>query len=145
MLLTLQNKYYYFFTQYSTYLLTYSLEQSPSWEPNQFSASQEIPCNLWNPKVHYHIPKCPPPVPILSPINRVYALTPHFLNIHLHITIPSMPGSSKWSFSLGFPTKTLNTPLPSPISCMPHTSHSCRFGHPNNFWWGVLIIQILLM
>ena len=56
MLPTPRNKYYYFFTQYSTHLLTYSLHRAePSWEPNQFSASQEIPCNLWNPKVHYLI------------------------------------------------------------------------------------------
>ena len=49
-----------------TYLLTHSMEQSPSWEANRFSASQEIPRILWNPKVHYHIHKCPPPIPILS-------------------------------------------------------------------------------
>jgi hypothetical protein len=47
------------------YLLTYSTEQSPSREANWFSASQEIPRILWNPKVHYHLYKCPPPVPIL--------------------------------------------------------------------------------
>ena len=35
-------------------LLTYSMEQSPSWEVNKFSASQEIPCNSRNLKVHYH-------------------------------------------------------------------------------------------
>jgi hypothetical protein len=46
--------------------ITYSMEQTPSWEANQFAASQEIPCMLWNPKVHYRIHKCPPPVPILS-------------------------------------------------------------------------------
>ena len=36
-----------------TYLLTYSMVQSHSWEANWFSASQEIPRILWNPKAHY--------------------------------------------------------------------------------------------
>ena len=34
------------------WLLTYSMQQSPSWEANTFSASQKIPPILWNPKVH---------------------------------------------------------------------------------------------
>jgi len=41
-----------------TCLVTYSLEQSPSWEANRFSASQEIPRIFWNPKVHYVNHKC---------------------------------------------------------------------------------------
>ena len=39
------------------YLLTYSMQHSPSWEANQFSASQEIPRISGNPKVHYLIHK----------------------------------------------------------------------------------------
>jgi len=54
-----------------TYLLSYSLEQSPSWEAHRFSASQEIPRILWNPKVHYGSHKCPPPVPFLNQLDPV--------------------------------------------------------------------------
>jgi hypothetical protein len=35
------------------YLLAYSMEQSPSWEANRFSDSQEIPRIFWKPKFHY--------------------------------------------------------------------------------------------
>jgi len=98
-----------------TYLLTYSMVQSPSWEANRFAASQEIPRILWNPKVHYRIHKCPLPIPILSQLDSVHTPTSHFLKIHLNIILPSTPGSPQWFFPSGFPTKTLYTPLLSPI------------------------------
>ena len=94
-----------------TYLLTYSMQQSPSWEANRFSASEEIPYILWNPKVHYRIHKCPQPVPILTQLDPVHASHPSswrsiiILSSHLRLCLP------KSLFPSGFPTKTLYKPL----------------------------------
>jgi hypothetical protein len=95
-------------------ILTYSMEQSPSWEANRFAASQEIPRILWNPKVHYRNHKCPPSVSILSQLNPVHIPTSHFLKIHLNIILHLHVDLSSGLFPSGFPTQTLYTPLPSP-------------------------------
>ena len=102
----------------------WSIEQSPSWEANRFSASQEIPCILWNRKVHYRIHKSPPPVPILSQINPAHASTSHFLKFHFNIKLPSTPGSTKWSIFLRFHHQ--NSVYTSPL---PHTCYISRPSH----------------
>jgi len=96
-------------------LLTHPMRHSSSWEANRFSASQEIPRILWNPKVHYRCHKFPPPVPILSQLDPVHIPPPHptscrsILSSHLRL---GLPGSL---FPSGFPTKTLYTTLFYPI------------------------------
>jgi hypothetical protein len=114
---------------------TYSTEQSPSWDVSRFPSSQETPWILWNPKVRYRVRVYPPPVPILSQTNPVHAPS-YFFKIHLNITPPSTVGSNKWSVSFMFPL-----PHTFYMPCPPHAS---RFDHPNNIWWGVQIIKLLI-
>ena len=108
---------------FKTYLLihslTHSMQQSPSWDANRFSASQEIPRILWNPKVHYRIHKCPPPVPNLSHIDQVHTSHPTssrsilILSFHLCLGLPS------GLFPSGSPPKPCTSLFP-----LPHALHS---------------------
>ena len=108
----------YLVTYFLTYLLTNSMEQSPSWEANRFSASQETPRILRNPKVHYHIHKCPPPVPILSQLDPVHTPTlTSWRSILIISTLPCLDFPSGL-FPSGFPTQN-----PVYASPLPHTRY----------------------
>jgi len=99
-----------------------------------FASSKEIPRILWNPKVHYRIYKCPPPVSILSQLDPVHTPTSHFLKIQLYIILPSAPGSPQWSLSLMFPHQN-----PVHASPLPHTRHMPRPSHFSRFYHSHII------
>ena len=91
------------------------MEYRPSWEANRFSASQEIPRNLWDTKVHYSIHKCPLPAHILSHLGSDHAPHPTswrpFVILFSHLCLGLLNGL----FPSGLPTNILYTPLLSPI------------------------------
>jgi hypothetical protein len=91
------------------------MEQSPSGEADRFSASQEIPRIFGTRRVHYSSHNCPPPVTILSQLDPVH--TPHLTSwrIHLNIILPSRLDLPSGIIPSAFTTKTLYTPLHSPI------------------------------
>ena len=90
------------------------MEQSPYWESNRYSPSQEIPRILLSPEVHYRLYKCLSPVSMLSQIDTVHAVPSHFLKIHFNIILPSTPGPSKWSLFLRFPNQNPVSTFPPP-------------------------------
>ena len=88
--------------------------QSPSWEGNWFPATKEIPCILWNLKVHYHIYKSPPTVSNLTQISPIHAPSPSWislliLSLYLRLGLPGCLLPS------GFPNKIVFALLLFPI------------------------------
>jgi len=125
-----------FMDKINTYLNTYLIHGAESFLRSQSVHSQSRnSLLLWNLKVHYHVHKSLPPVPVLRQINPVY--DPHptsygpilILYFHLCLGLPS------GLFPSGFHYKNPVSNSPLPHTCyMPRSSHSSRFAHPNNIY-----------
>jgi len=124
-------------------LFTDSIEQS-SWEINSYSARQEIPCLLWTPKVHYHVPRAhhwslfwarwkqsTPSHPI--------SLRPILILSYLHLSLPNglLPS--------GFLTKILYAFLIFSMCATRPTHIILWFDHLNNIWWSIQVMKFFIM
>jgi len=109
-------------------LLLISTEQSPCWEANSHSASQEISRLSWDPKAHYRVYQ--------SPMHSAHTFPPYIPKMHLNIFLPSARRSTEWSFLFRFSDQN--------FVCISHFSHVCYmslsshppwFYHPTDIWW----------
>jgi len=77
------------------------MKQSPFWEANSHSASQEIPCLTWNPNIHHHVHKNLPLVPMLIQMNLVHNFPPKIHSCifsHLCLGLPGFPAKIFYAF-----------------------------------------------
>jgi hypothetical protein len=113
------------------------MEQSPSWETDSRSASQEIPRLLWQLKVHYRVHRVifwarwiQPTTTQTRPFRFISVLSSH-----LNLDPPMV-------FSLHVFRQTFCTNLVS-VCCMSHPSQPPSVDHRNNIWW-IHITKLLI-
>jgi hypothetical protein len=120
------------------------MKQSPSWEANNHSTSQQIPHNLWNPKVHYCVHKSPSLVPFISQMHPVHTFPLYLPKTHSNVIFPSTPRSCAWSHSFKFPINIFMHF--SFLSCVLHARlfYLPWLDQPSNIWWSVQVMKCLI-
>jgi hypothetical protein len=82
------------------------MELSPSWEATNCAPTQEFLSILWNPKVHLHVHKSPPLVPILSQINPIHTILSYLRSILIlstHLCLGLFPSGFPNNILYAFP------------------------------------------
>jgi hypothetical protein len=106
------------------------MKQSPYWDADSFSASQEIARILWNPKVQYRIHTCPPRVLVLrQTIQSIHKCPPRVLILRqsntFHTQMPatcSYPETKQYNPYLRIPHLKVNFNI-----IFPSTSRSSKW------------------
>ena len=96
--------------------------------------------------VRYHVHKILPSVPVLRQINPCNDVLFYFLNTNFNVLLLSNSSVSKLSFSFRLFHKYsvfLSPCLQHSLSLLPLSS--ICICEPNNIWWGVKVMKLLLM
>jgi hypothetical protein len=117
------------------------MELSPSSGATNCAATQELPSNLWNPKVHYSVHNSPPLVPILSHPHHPILFSKIHFNIvnHLHLGLPNGVLPSR------FPTISYMQASSSHLCYMTCLSQPPWLDHSNYTWRIVQLMKLLIM
>jgi hypothetical protein len=106
---------------------------------------KKFPAFFWNAEVHYRAHKNPPLVLIFSQMHPFHTFSPYLTKIHSNFILPSTSRSSEWSLPFKFSDQN--------FVCVSHLSHACYilcqsnppcFDHPNNVWWSVQVMKLLI-
>ena len=122
------------------------MEQSPSWEADRFSVSQEIPRIYGNRK--FITASTSARHQSLSWARSIQSMLSHttFWRYILILSSHLRQGFCKWSISLRFHHQTTIYTSPLPHTCYtPHPSHSSLYDHPNNIGWRIPIVSLHIM
>jgi len=112
--------------------LTYSMEQSPPWQANSSSASQEISYLSWNSKVQYHVHK--------SHWSLSWARWMQSIpQRHVFFNLPCV------FFPLNFTTNIFFLRLSAHTYYMPHPSHPSWSECPCHIWCRIQIMKLFIM
>jgi hypothetical protein len=79
-------------------------------------------------------------------MSTIHIFLTYFPNIHFNIILPStLLGLQRGLLPSDFLTKILYAFLIPPMREIPHPSHSPWFDHPNNIWWSIQVMKLLIM
>jgi len=134
-------------TDWLTHSLTHPPTHSTSWDANSHSASLKISCLLQNLKVHYHVYKSLPLIPVLSQTNPIPVSHPVFLRYFLILSFHMCIGLPSGLF----PSSSLtNSVCVCVCVCvcvwyfLSIPSYPPCFDHPN-IWWSIQVMKLLFI
>jgi len=117
--------------------LTQSMQQSPSWEANNFSTSPKVSHIVWNLKVLYRVHHSSTLVPLPSQMNPAHNSPFYSLKVHFNMSSHGRLGLPRGLILSGFLTKIKSASCCFP--CWPHADLiPTSFIHQLNLiWWRV--------